>query len=380
MITQVRPLIEVLGEVPDFRSEQGKRYSLSAVLALAVSAMLCGYRSYGAIAEWGRNYGTGLVRALGFSQARTPCAATFNTIFRHLEVEKLEAALGKWAETLLQSVPLTAEEEEAVGLDGKSLRGSRKQGALNGHLLSALGHRLGLTLFQQAVADRSNEIPQVTELLQGLVIEGRIFTMDALLTQTKIARQIITGGGHYVMIVKGNQPQLQMALAALFAQPSSTTQPRPRAQTLEVGHGRIEQRTLTTSETFAGYDYWPGLQQVFQLARQVTVKKTGQVRAEVVYGVTSLSQQRADPATLLRLVRGQWLIENQSHWVRDVTFDEDRSQVRVGHLPQVMATLRNTVIGLLRYTGETNIAAACRRLAAQPWAALALMGISQKTE
>ena len=96
--------------------------------------------------------------------------------------------------------------------------------------------------------------------------------------------------------------------------------------------------------------------------------------------MTSLTQKRADASGLLSLVRGHWAIENGSHWVRDVTFDEDRSQVRVGNIPQVMASFRNLVMGLLRQAGETNIAAACRRMAAQPWNALALIGITQKTE
>jgi hypothetical protein len=95
----------------------------------------------------------------------------------------------------------------------------------------------------------------------------------------------------------------------------------------------------------------------------------------VVAGVTSLAPERADAARLLVLVHGQWHIENQSHWVRDMTFDEDRSQVRCGNIPQVLAALRNTVIGLMHWAGYTNMAAACRRFAAQPRAALHLIGI-----
>ena len=102
---------------------------------------------------------------------------------------------------------------------------------------------------------------------------------------------------------------------------------------------------------------------------------TGKARVAVVYGVTRLRPEQATPARLLAVVRGQWQIENKSHWVRDVTFDEDRSQVRCGNIPQVMAALRNTTIGLLRYAGYSNIAAAGRRLAAQPLQALALIGI-----
>lgn len=111
----------------------------------------------------------------------------------------------------------------------------------------------------------------------------------------------------------------------------------------------------------------------------------------MVYGVSSLSPDRADSVEmtrrvistwshlyLLRLERHHWHIENKSHWVRDVTFDEDRSQVRCGSIPQVMGALRNTLIGLMRWAGETSIAAACRRFAAQPWSALALTCIEQE--
>jgi len=99
------------------------------------------------------------------------------------------------------------------------------------------------------------------------------------------------------------------------------------------------------------------------------MKKPGEQRHEVVYGVTSLSLDQAAPERLLGLVRQHWQIENPVHGVRDVTFDEDRSQVRCGSIPQVMAAFRNTVIGLRHWAGETNMAAACRRVAAQPWSA-----------
>jgi hypothetical protein len=111
--------------------------------------------------------------------------------------------------------------------------------------------------------------------------------------------------------------------------------------------------------------------------REVVHLRTGEVERERVYGVTSLDVGRADAGRLLQLVRHHWHIENRSHWVRDVTFDEDRSQVRVGSIPQVMAAIRNTVIGLLRVNGATNIAAATRRMAARPAEALALLGVSQ---
>jgi hypothetical protein len=133
---------------------------------------------------------------------------------------------------------------------------------------------------------------------------------------------------------------------------------------------------LTVSDVLADYLDWPGQRQVFRLERERIRVRTGEVEQATVYGVTSLGPARADAARLLTLVRQHWRIENRSHWVRDVTFDEDRSQVRSGSIPEVMAALRNTAIGLIRSTGTTHIAATTRRLAARPAEALALLGIS----
>lgn len=314
------------------------------------------------------------MQALGFTH-RAPGAATLHTVLRRVDREAVAATLGAWAEGLLGEAPQPERGEDAIAIDGKTLRGSQKQGAPGVHLLSALAHRLGVTLAQQAVDDQTHEIPVALELLRHLVLEGRIVTMDALLTQRQIAQQIVGAGGDYVMVVKANQPQLLEDIATVFALAPTAEERRTAAATLDLGHGRIEQRRLQTSNELAGYSDWPGLAQVFQLERQVIIKKTGEVREEMVIGVTSLVPERADAAQLLALVRGQWHIETQSPWVRDVTFDEDRSQVRCGNIPQVMAALRNTVIGLMRWAGYTNMAAACRRFAAQPRAALHRIGI-----
>ena len=374
MIAQPHPLIEVFSDIADFRKSRGKRHPLSAILALSCCAMLCGYRSYSAIAEWGRNYGTAIAQALGFTH-NTPCASTLHTIFRCLDREAFEAKLGAWAERVVATAPVAPEAPEiAMAVDGKTLRGSKKQGAPGTHLLSVLAHRVGLTLTQQAVAAKTNEIKEVETVFGQIVLTGRIVTMDALLTQRQVAQTIVEAGGDYVMIVKENQPQLKADIELVFTLPPAGDR-QESVRTVDVGHGRIETRNLTTSEALVGYSDWPGLAQVFEVGRHVMTKKTGTERTEVVYGVTSLSSERATPGRVLELVRGHWAIENKSHWVRDVTFDEDRSQVRCGNIPQVMAALRNTAIGLLRWAGHTNIAAACRRLAAQPAQALALIGI-----
>ncbi len=273
-VPQCRPLIDVLAEIPDPRHARGKRHPLSAVLALVCVASLCGYRSYSAIAEWARVYPRELVVALGLTHPTPPCPATLSTILRQLDLTQLEAKLGAWAQSVLATLTPSPAENEAVALDGKTLRGSQHQGALNVHLLSALSHRLGLTLGQQAVDDRTNEIAHVVPLLRTLVLEGHIFTMDALLTQRAVARTIVEGDGDYVMLAKGNQPNLEADIALVFTEPPEDD-PQLHAETIDRAHGRIEHRRLTVSSALVGYSNWPGLQQVFRLQRQTLLRSTG---------------------------------------------------------------------------------------------------------
>ena len=373
-------LIECIAMLPDPRQARGKRHPLAAMVALAVAATLCGYRSYTAMAEWGRIYGADLRRALGFTREHPPCAATFFQLFRRLDRGALDACLGRWQAQVLATLPADeAPVVQALAIDGKTLRGSRKQGAPLTHLLSAVSHRLGLTLGQVAVDAKTNEITAIHTLLAGLLLEGWVVTMDALLTQQKIAQAIVDAGGDYIMMVKENQPTLHADIALAFADPALLAGASTTATTDNRGHGRVERRDLTLTPALADYLTWPGQQQVFQVLRTRTNRRTGEVSGETEYGITSLSAARADAAFILDRVRDHWMIENGSHYVRDVTFAEDHSQVRTGSIPQVMATFRNTAISVLRVRGETNIAAACRRLAAHPWHALALLGISSPT-
>jgi len=257
--------------------------------------MLCGYRSYSAMAEWERHYGAQLAQALDFTHD-TPCAATLHTIFRHVNRDEVEAHLEAWADSVVSSLPAAPElPEVAMALDGKTLRGSKKQGAPGTHLLSALAHHVGVTLAQHAVDDKTNEITAVEPLLCQLVLEGRIVTMDALLTQRHVAQTIVDKGGDYVMIVKDNQPQLRADIELVFALPPAGDR-QETARTVDLGHGRIEQRNITTSEALGGYSDWPGLAQVFELGRYVITQKTAQEQMEMVYGVTRLSPEWGVPS------------------------------------------------------------------------------------
>jgi len=140
-----------------------------------------------------------------------------------------------------------------MAIDGKKLRGSRNQGAEITHLLSVLSHRLGVIVAQVAVPNHTNEIGAMADLLLDLVIEGRVFTMDALHTQVQTAQTIIAGGGDYVMIVKKNQPLLYEALEILFEQPGAEPFIHDQVATFDAAHGRLEHRALYTSLTLTDF-------------------------------------------------------------------------------------------------------------------------------
>jgi predicted transposase YbfD/YdcC len=177
------------------------------------------------------------------------------------------------------------------------------------------------------------------------------------------------------MVVKENHPHLRATIALLLSSPVSKPVSVRRVVERDFGHGRIERRELICSEAMAGKTGFVGLQQIYRLERERVSKKTGKRQVEVEYGISSLSAKEAGPRELLKYRRGEWKIENQSHYVRDVTFGEDQSQVRNGKVAQVLATVRNVAIGLMRGAGQQNIAAATRYYAARPWEALALLGI-----
>jgi len=151
--------------------------------------------------------------------------------------------------------------------------------------------------------------------------------------------------------------------------------PQQTVRTVDKGHGRIETRTLTATDILAGYVELPHAQAVFRVTRHTTNLQGQLIGNEVVYGVSSLSAVRHGPTALLHFVRGHWAIENKVHYVRDVTFDEDRSRIRKGNGPQVMATLRNLALSLLRLAGASNIARATRYLTTRVKETLRLLGI-----
>jgi predicted transposase YbfD/YdcC len=193
-----------------------------------------------------------------------------------------------------------------------------------------------------------------------------VVTADALQTHREAAELLVTGKqAHYLLVVKANQPTLLDRCARLAWH---------RVPVLDRGHGRVELRTLKA--VTVNHFGLPHAAQVVQVTRKTRELGTRRRRTVTVYAITSLIHAQASPARLADLLRGHWTIENGLHWVRDVTFAEDASQLRAGTGPQVMACPRNLVIGALSRTRPVNLAAALRHHARDPRRPLTTLGIT----
>ena len=334
------------------------RHALAGLLAVGIAAVIAGSRSFAAIGQWAADAGPGALAVLG--AARGPAEeSTFRRAFALVSADVLDRVLGAW----LWTRAVQAGGRLVIAIDGKTVRGAKSKGGKAPHLVAALAHGIGAVLGQVAVDEKSNEIPAVRELLKAFTdLAGAVFTIDAMHTQHDTAQAILGRDADYVMTVKANMPTLYRQLKKL---PWPAI---PAVSAVSTDHGRRARRTIKAAlaPAWIGFD---GAAQVAQLRRTVTVN--GKKTVEVVYLITS--DRDADPATLAAWVRGHWEIENKLHWVRDVTYQEDKSMVRTGNAPRVMASLRSLAISLLRLDGHTNIAAANRHHARDPQRTLKLL-------
>ena len=348
-------LAERLVRLPDPRHRRGVRHPFVAVLLIAASAVVAGARSYAAIGQWARSAPQRTLARLGarlLTSLNVRIAPSRSTIRRIVTT----VCPGSLAD-LTGEVPVGA---ESVAADGKSARGSSHGQSPAAHLLAAMTGD-GRTVTQLRVPDKTNEITCFAALLEPFDLSGVVVTADALHTQRDHALFLVeVKKAHYAFTVKKNRPALHERLRTLPWE-RATAKFYDRSQ----GHGRRETRVvqvLTVDDL-----NFPHAAQVARITRHRTSLKTGKRTRETVYVITDLTSRQASPEKIARLVRSQWVIENRLHFIRDVTFDEDRSQVRTGYGPENMATLRNLAINKLREHGHTNIAAGLREMSYEPF-------------
>jgi predicted transposase YbfD/YdcC len=234
---------------------------------------------------------------------------------------------------------------------------------------------LGVVLSEVSIPTGENELTKAEAVIEQICLKGVVITADALHTQKEFARRVLQQGGDYLFVVKANQEQMLEDIRYCFENREQIKETIRETREFDSHGARIEERHLLSTSVLKGYLEFPGAWQVMQITRFVKDKKSGEEREETQYAITSLSEERAHPAELLKIWREHWHIENKLHYVRDVTFGEDASPVRTGNLAQTMAALRNVAISGLRLLGFKNIAAGLRRCSAKPGLAFSGLGI-----
>jgi predicted transposase YbfD/YdcC len=301
---------------------------------------------------------------------RRPSEAMIRRLLQALDPDRLTAAVSGWLAGRVATAQPSG--RRAVAVDGKTLRGSRSGGTPARHVMAALDQTTGVVLASTDVDGKTNEITRLRPLLDQIGdLHDTVVTLDALHCQRDHVAYLAQRGAHWILTVKANQPTLHTQLAALpwRAVPQAIRQE-------DRGHGRREIRTLKILTVGYGIEF-PHAAQALQIRRRRRrLDQPRRFTTETVYAITDLRVHQARPAQLATWIRGHWSIENKLHWVRDVTYDEDRSQIRTRSGPQVMAALRDAAIGILRLTGVTNIAAANRHHARDSTRPLALLGIT----
>ncbi len=356
-------LAHLLEAVPDPRGRHGLRYDLPFLLCCLIAALLCNCNGSEAVAQWCREHQGLLRQVFGPRLFLTPSGSLYRWLLPKLCADSLERVLATWVQATLVAAP-----DEAIALDGKVLRGAGNSEQEAPQLLAFCTHESQETLLQVWIDEKTNEIPVAKALLARLPLAGRVCTADALHTHAALMDLLHDLQAYSVLPVKQNEPTLWADLQTYFADPLAKY---IQASTTDRHRGRLEVRQIKVSTELTAYlsVRWPHLQQVAELTRIVTCK--GKTTQEVLYLITDLTPQQASPQRLLQVNRGHWRIENGLHYVRDVDFGEDRSCLRSGNAPQVMAAVRNLVITLIHRVGSSQIAATRRYFAYHPEQALA---------
>ncbi|WP_338113800.1 ISAs1 family transposase [Thiococcus pfennigii] len=342
-------LIKHFSHLEDPRDGTKARHKLLDMIAIAVAAVICGADDWVSIAGFARAKEAWLRQFLELPNG-IPSHDTFGRVFSLLAPQAFEECFRAWVNAVRQTIP-----EEVVAIDGKSVRRShnRKAGLGALHMVSAWAVANRVVLGQVATEAKSNEITAIPRLLDLLMLNGCIVTIDAMGCQTKIAEQIIAAGGDYVLALKGNQGTLAEEVEEAFIDADAKDYAGLDAQvfeTTERNHGRVETRRYYTLGDLDGLSrraLWKGLNMIGMVESQREVD--GKTSTEYRFYIGSIG---TDAKRFARAVRGHWGIENDLHWSLDVAFREDDSRLRNPQARENFAVLRH--IALTRLKNDTR--------------------------
>lgn len=342
-----RSLVSYLAAIPDPRSKR-VTHALTDILAISLSATLCGAESFDAVHQFAVDEEDWLRTFLPLANG-IPSADTIWRVHQLLNPKVFAACVTAWLAAACEGTGF-----KHIAIDGKAVRAAKRDtfsGCL--HLVTAWATDNGIVLGQEAVADKSNEIPAIPELLKTLDVAGAVVTIDAAGTQVEIARQILLQKGDYLLPVKGNQPGLLAACEANFAQAQATEfagDDVTMHASVESKHGRIDERyTLAVANPKGLPVEWTTVKVIVQVNREREVN--GRRTATTTYYVSS---RRLAAKTLAKPIRRHWAIENELHWVLDVTFREDANRTRDQNAGANLGLIRRTALSLLKQTAGKN--------------------------
>jgi predicted transposase YbfD/YdcC len=351
MLPDPRPYFAHL--VDPRRETRNKLHKLEDILMIVFSAAVSGIEDWVGMEEFGKQKWDWLKSFLDLTNG-IPSHDTLSDVIGRLEPGAFAGAFLCWVKVAIPSLA-----GEQVCLDGKRLRGSRV-GDEAVHLVSAYAAKARLVLAQQAVADKTNEITAIPELLSMLDIQGAVVTVDAMGCQKAIAQKVIDAGADYILALKDNHPRLNEDVR-LWLDTEIAKGRLPLQETVEKDHGRIEIRRYALSDRIDWLEQkplWAGLQ---ALGRVESTRIVGEnTSTEYRYYLCSLT----DPADFAKAVRRHWDIENGQHWVLDVQFGEDANRARKDHSAENLALIRRMALNVIRQNGPSKDSLRRRKLRA----------------
>lgn len=339
---------EHFSKVSDPRVERTKEHKLIDLIAIAICAVICGAEGWVDMELFGKSKLPWLKTFLELPNG-IPSHDTFGRVFSRIDAQEFQLAFYEWVWAVNDII-----QGQIINIDGKQLRGSKDKllGKRAIYMVSAWAEENELVLGQRKVDEKSNEITAIPELLKLLALSGCIVTIDAIGTQTNIAKTIVAAKADYVLSVKENQGHLYEDISVLFAVDQAQNfkyASLEYAKTTNKGHGRLEVRECWSTSNPQYLDLirergnWMGLESIAMVVstRIIDGKETKKGR----FYISSLP---SDAERLLHIVRKHWSIENDLHWVLDVALNEDRSRVRKDQAPENFAVLRHIALNLLK--------------------------------
>lgn len=357
---QVIEWLEHFEELEDPRQSGKVAYPLEEMLLQCLLAVLAGAESWVEIAAFGKKKLDFLRRFAAFEEG-TPSHDQFGNLFSALDAEAFQSCFIAWVASLTKLGP------DIVAIDGKTLRRSYQEGGAKApiHMISAFSSRQRMVLGQRKVADKSNEITAIPELLDLLTVKGTIVTIDAMGCQKEIAAKIIDKGADYVLALKGNQGSLRDDVELFFTEQKErrfADAAMSRHETLEKSHGRIETRTYSAVDATGWLTKRHGFANLKSIVMVDSIREIigGKTERETRYYISSLA---ADAARQGDAIRSHWAVESH-HWVMDMVFRDDECRIRRDHAPANFATIKHIASNLMRAKVDKHSMRVKRRLAA----------------